>query len=96
MSREFQPVQPKPTAFSAPKRPTLTPAAERKKPKSQIVPPHASKDISLIEAGRYGTLNEFAFFDKVSISSIIALRYVMNYEVIHISLVRLEMKMRKE
>lgn len=24
------------------------------------------KDISLAEAGRYGTLNEFAFFDKVS------------------------------
>ena len=23
------------------------------------------KDISLAEAGRYGTLNEFAFFDKV-------------------------------
>lgn len=27
------------------------------------------KDISLAEAGRYGTLNEFAFFDKVSVRS---------------------------
>lgn len=27
------------------------------------------KDISLAEAGRYGTLNEFAFFDKVSARS---------------------------
>lgn len=28
------------------------------------------KDISLAEAGRYGTLNEFAFFDKVSARSL--------------------------
>ena len=66
MSREFQPVQPKPAPAAAPKRPTLQPAVERKKPK-QVVAPHASKDISLVEAGRYGTLNEFAFFDKVRI-----------------------------
>lgn len=32
------------------------------------------KDISLAEAGRYGTLNEFAFFDKVSAQSLRHLR----------------------
>jgi len=63
MNREFVAVQSK--ALPAQKRPSIQPSAqERKKPKESSKFQYG-KDISLVEAGRYGTLNEFAFFDKV-------------------------------
>jgi len=56
--------QPKSTQSSA-KR-AAAPASQTvcKKPKMN----YSFKDVSLAEAGKYGTLNEFAFFDKVSSS----------------------------
>ncbi|CAG7726194.1 unnamed protein product [Allacma fusca] len=58
--REF-PVVTKPTPSGATKRPTLqqNTTATKKFRMSSF------KDISLAEAGKYGSLNEFAFFDKV-------------------------------
>lgn len=41
-------------------------------PKKQKISP-AYRDVSLSEAGKYGTLNDYAFFDKVSITNMLEL-----------------------
>ena len=61
--REF-PAPAKSTPSGATKRPTLQPATTATK-KFRM---SSFKDISLAEAGKYGSLNEFAFFDKVQMT----------------------------
>jgi hypothetical protein len=54
----------KPAPSGATKRPTLQQQNTQAPKKFRM---SAFKDISLAEAGKYGSLNEFAFFDKVCI-----------------------------
>ena len=40
------------------------------------------KDVSLAEAGKYGSLNDFAFFDKVVNLIIFCANHILNEEVL--------------
>lgn len=76
--REFTSAQPAPsrtTHGQAPKRPAAAPShAITKKPK--LAAPY--KEISIAEAARYGTLHDYAFFDKVNYGAF-SLIYISRY-----------------
>lgn len=69
---DFVTFQTKASPNMAQKRPSLQPSGQERKKMKDSATFHYWKDISLVEAGRYGTLNEFAFFDKVTIISFIS------------------------
>ncbi len=55
------------------RRPSAGSGPPAKKPK-----PTTLKDVTLTEAGKYGTLNEYAFFDKVYPFSLISSRLIIH------------------